>query len=91
MSAENPSSDLRMIERELRRQGMATRAAAPDLKGLVDLAAAVATPTPEELEKLRAELTSEGEARNRRIERFVREGPLKPIPRIVVPVSENDL
>ncbi|MBM4334451.1 MAG: hypothetical protein FJ108_00870 [Deltaproteobacteria bacterium] len=91
MSAENPSSDLRMVEREQRRQGTATRSAAPDQKGLADLAAQVATPTAEELEKLRAELISEGEARNRRIERFVREGPLKPVPRIVVPVSENDL
>lgn len=91
MSAENPSSDLRMVEREQRRQGTATRGAAPDQTGLADLAAKVATPTPEELEKLRAELISEGEARNRRIERFVREGPLKPVPRVVVPVSENDL
>lgn len=91
MSAENSSSDLRMAEREQRRQGTATRSAAPDRTGLPDLAAQVATPTAEELEKLRAELISEGEARNRRIERFVREGPLKPVPRIVVPVSENDL
>ena len=51
----------------------------------------MAAPTDEELEKLRADLLAEGEVRDRRIERFVREGPLKPIPRAVVPVSENDL
>ena len=82
--------DTRMVEREKRRQGVnitPTR----DLASFVDLAANVAAPSDEDLEKLRADLLAEGEVRDRRIERFVREGPLKPIPRAVVPVSENDL
>jgi hypothetical protein len=82
--------DTRMVERDKRRQGVSTTAV-PDLASFADLAANVATPTEEELEKLRADLVAEGEVRDRRIERFVREGPLKPIPRAVVPVSENDL
>ena len=82
--------DTRMVEREKRRQGV-TKTAIPDLASFVDLAPNVAAPTEEELEKLRTDLAAEGEVRDRRIERFVREGPLKPIPRAVVPVSENDL
>ena len=89
MSAKKPLTDLRMAERAKRR-GLAP-AAADDAETLVDLAANVATPTEEELEKLRADLAAEGEVRDRGLERFVREGPLKPIPRAVVPVSENDL
>jgi hypothetical protein len=82
-------NDTRMAERAKRRQGAS--APAEDPASLADLAANVATPTDEEVEKLRADLLAEGEVRDRRIERFVREGPLKPIPRAVVPVSENDL
>jgi hypothetical protein len=82
--------DLRMAEREKRRQG-ASQSEPVDASSQPDLAANVATPTEEELEKLRADLVAEAEVRDRRIERFVREGPLKPVPRAVVPVSENDL
>lgn len=82
--------DTRMVERQKRRQGVHITVV-PELASFVDLAQNVATPTDEELEKLRADLVAEGEVRDRRIERFVREGPLKPIPRAVVPVSENDL
>ena len=90
MSNKKPIPDTRMVERQKRRQGVHITAT-PDLGSFVDLAANVATPTDEELEKLRSDLVAEGEVRDRRIERFVREGPLKPIPRAVVPVSENDL
>jgi hypothetical protein len=82
-------TDTRMAERSKRRHGAAHRAEDP--ASLADLSANVAKPTEEELEKLRGDLQVEGEVRDRRIERFVREGPLKPIPRAVVPVSENDL
>jgi len=83
-------TDTRMAERAKRRLG-ASPVSAVDPSSLTDLAANVSAPTDEELEKLRADLVAEGEVRDRRIERFVREGPLKPIPRAVVPVSENDL
>ena len=82
--------DTRMVERQKRRQG-ANTAEVHELSSFVDLAANVASPTAEDLDKLRTDLVAEGEIRDRRIERFVREGPLKPIPRAVVPVSENDL
>jgi hypothetical protein len=90
MSNKKPHPDTRMVEREKRRQG-ANVTPIPDLASFVDLAANVAAHSDEDLEKLRADLLAEGEVRDRRIERFVREGPLKPIPRAVVPVSENDL
>ncbi len=90
MPANKPIPDTRMVEREKRRQG-ANTTQVRDLSSFVDLAANVAAPSDEELEKLRSDLVAEGEVRDRRIERFVREGPLKPIPRAVVPVSENDL
>ena len=89
-SSKKSMSDTRMAERAKRRLG-ASPVSAVDPSSLTDLAANVAAPTDEELEKLRADLVAEGEVRDRRIERFVREGPLKPIPRAVVPVSENDL
>jgi len=82
--------DIRMVEREKRRQGVFTTAV-HELSSFTDLAANVAAPSEEDLEKLRTELATEGEARDRRIERFVKEGPLKPVPRAVIPVSENDL
>ena len=82
--------DTRMVERQKRRQGVHITTT-PDLASFADLSANVAAPTDEELETLRVDLVAEGEVRDRRIERFVREGPLKPIPRAVVPVSENDL
>jgi len=82
--------DNRMVEREQRRQG--ARIAKPrELSNFPDLAANVLAPSEEELEKLRADLETEREVRNRRIERFIKEGPLKPVPRAVIPVSENDL
>jgi len=90
MSNKKPIPDSRMVEREKRRQG-ANTTPIPDLASFVDLAANIAKPSDEDLDKLRADLVSEGEVRDRRIERFVREGPLKPVPRAVVPVSENDL
>jgi hypothetical protein len=90
MSNKKLHPDTRMAEREKRRQG-ANVTPTPDVASFVDLAANVAAPSDEDLEKLRADLLAEGEVRDRRIERFVREGPLKPIPRAVVPVSENDL
>lgn len=90
MPISKASNDTRMVEREKRRLG-ATPSKAIDPASLTDLAANVTAPTDEEVEKLRADLVAEGEVRDRRIERFVREGPLKPIPRAVVPVSENDL
>ena len=90
MPSKKSLPDTRMVERQKRRQGV-NITAVPDLASFVDLAANVATPSEEDLDKLRADLVTEGEVRDRRIERFVREGPLKPIPRAVVPVSENDL
>ncbi len=82
--------DIRMIERERRKHGVgeltdAERAVLPDL------AANVASPSAEELEKLKADLAAEREVRSARIVRFIAEGPLKPVPRAVIPVSENDL
>lgn len=82
--------DVRMVERAARRPGGAPNTAADDAR-LPDLAANVATVSAEDLEKLRADLTTEQELRTRRIERFIKEGPIKPIPRAVIPVSENDL
>ncbi len=90
MPSKDQTTDIRLAERQLRRQG-AVQGGAPDRSGLADLTGQLEVPTQEDLDKLRADLISEGEARNRRIERFVREGPLKPVPRVVVPVSENDL
>lgn len=82
--------DIRMLEREKRRLGKGP--AAPAAGDLPDLAANVAPPpAAEELEKLGAELASDAELRARRIERFIKEGPLKPVPRAIIPVSENDL
>lgn len=82
-------SDIRMIERSQRKS--MSSAGAADVSGLPDLAANVATPSAEDLEKLRADLVTEHEVRTRRIERFIKEGPLRPAPRAVIPVSENDL
>ena len=82
--------DARLVERAQRKPG-AARGAAADEGRLPDLAANVATPSAEDLEKLRADLVTEHELRTRRIERFIKEGPIKPIPRAVIPVSENDL
>ena len=90
MTSKKQLPDIRMVEREKRRQGVNIEVAR-DLSSFVDLVANVAVSTPEDLEKLSADLTTEAEARDRRIERFVREGPLKPVPRAVVPISENDL
>lgn len=82
--------DVRLVERA-QRKGSAAASAGADDSRLPDLAANVATPSAEDLEKLRADLATEQELRTRRIERFIKEGPLKPIPRAVIPVSENDL
>jgi len=81
--------DMRLVERAQRKSAGAPSAV--DESRLPDLAANVATPSSEDLEKLRADLTTEHELRTRRIERFIKEGPIKPIPRAVIPVSENDL
>jgi hypothetical protein len=90
MTSPKKLPDIRMVEREQRRQG--ARVEVPrDPANFPDLAANVLSPSDEELEKLRAELETEREVRNRRIERFIKEGPLKPVPRAVIPVSENDL
>ena len=80
--------DIRMIDRERRKHGSAEKGSASELP---DLAANVAEPTAEELEKLKADLVTEREVRSARIVRFIAEGPLKPVPRAVIPVSENDL
>ena len=90
MPSKKQLPDIRMVEREKRRQG-ANTAEIRELSNFVDLAANVAVSSQEDLDKLSADLSAEGEARDRRIERFVREGPLKPVPRAVVPISENDL
>lgn len=82
--------DVRLVERAQRKPGSAAGASA-DVSGLPDLAENVAKPSAEDLEKLRADLSTEHELRTRRIERFIKEGPIKPIPRAVIPVSENDL
>ena len=80
--------DIRLAERSQRKTGTPAGA---DTNALADLAANVATPSAEDLEKLRADLVTEHELRTRRIERFIKEGPLRPAPRAVIPVSENDL
>lgn len=90
MPSKKQLPDIRMVEREKRRQG-ANTAEVRELSNFVDLAPNVAVASQDDLDKLSADLTAEGEARDRRIERFVREGPLKPVPRAVVPISENDL
>jgi len=90
MSSKKPLPDMRMVERQRRRQGV-NIAEVHELSSFVDLAANVAVPSADDLDKLRTDLVAEGEVRDRRIERFVREGPLKPVARVVVPVSENDL
>ena len=82
--------DIRMVDRERRRYG-AEAPAKQTATELPDLAANVAEPTAEELEKLKADLVAEREVRSARIVRFIAEGPLKPVPRAVIPVSENDL
>jgi len=83
------SRDIRLIDREQRKRGASASAEAA--AELPDLSANVAAPTPEELEKLKADLVTEQEVRSARIVRFIAEGPLKPVPRAVIPVSENDL
>lgn len=80
--------DIRMVDRERRKRGAGSGVEASSLP---DLAANVAEPTAEELEKLKADLVAEREVRSARIVRFIAEGPLKPVPRAVIPVSENDL
>lgn len=82
--------DVRLLERAQRKSAGAASGGVDDAQ-LPDLAANVAAPSAEDLEKLRADLTTEHELRTRRIERFIKEGPIKPIPRAVIPVSENDL
>ncbi|HTO06689.1 MAG TPA: hypothetical protein VMR86_06485 [Myxococcota bacterium] len=82
--------DIRLVERSQRKAKGSALAA--DLESLPDLAANVAAaPSAEDLEKLKADLISEHDLRTRRIERFIKEGPLRPAPRAVIPVSENDL
>jgi hypothetical protein len=80
--------DIRLVERAQRKGRVAPRVDGGDMP---DLAANVAAPTSEDLEKLATELATEHELRTRRIERFIKEGPLRPAPRAVIPVSENDL
>jgi hypothetical protein len=82
--------DIRMVDRERRRYGAEAPAKETAIE-LPDLSANVAEPTAEELEKLKADLVAEREVRSARIVRFIAEGPLKPVPRAVIPVSENDL
>jgi hypothetical protein len=81
--------DIRLVER-MQRKTMTTGGHA-DPADLRDLSANVAPVSPEDLEKLRADLLAEHELRTQRIARFIKEGPLRPTPRAVVPVSENDL
>jgi len=81
--------DIRLVER-MQRKTMTTGGNA-DPADLADLAANVAPVSAEDLEKLRSDLVTEHELRTRRIERFIKEGPLRPAPRAVIPVSENDL
>jgi hypothetical protein len=81
--------DIRLVERA-QRKGKAAPGA-ESAGDLPDLAQNVAAPSTEDLDKLRADLASEHELRTRRIERFIKEGPLRPAPRAVIPVSENDL
>ena len=82
--------DNRLVERAVRK-GKPIAGAAASANDLPDLAANVAAPTAEDLEKLKTDLSTEHELRTRRIERFIKEGPLRPAPRAVIPVSENDL
>jgi hypothetical protein len=83
------TQDIRLVERAQRK----AKGPGPalDVESLPDLAANVAAPSAEDLDKLRADLVSEHDLRTRRIERFIKEGPLRPAPRAVIPVSENDL
>ena len=82
--------DIRLVERAQRKSMTSGGGANP--ADLPDLAANAAPQvSAEDLEKLRADLVSEHELRTRRIERFIKEGPLRPAPRAVIPVSENDL
>jgi hypothetical protein len=83
------TQDIRLVERAQRKAKGPAEAADPG--SLPDLAENVASPSAEDLEKLRADLVSEHDLRTRRIERFIKEGPLRPAPRAVIPVSENDL
>jgi len=87
--AAKQTPDIRLVERAQRKSKSAAGAAG--IEDLPDLAANVAPVSAEDLEKLRADLVTEHELRTRRIERFIKEGPLRPPPRAVVPVSENDL
>jgi len=91
MAAKTPATpDLRLVERAQRKAKGPVPSA--NLDALPDLAANVAAaPSSEDLEKLKADLVTEHELRTRRIERFIKEGPLRPAPRAVIPVSENDL
>lgn len=89
MAGKQQLPDMRLVERSQRKT--MSSAGAADTSGLPDLAANVAPVSAEDLEKLRAELITEHELRTRRIERFIKEGPLRPAPRAVIPVSENDL
>lgn len=84
------AADIRLVERA-QRKAKGPGPAGVDAEALPDLAANVASPSSEDLEKLRADLVSEHDLRTRRIERFIKEGPLRPAPRAVIPVSENDL
>jgi len=86
--ATKEEADIRLLERAQRKGKPAPHSNPADLP---DLAANVQARTPEELEKLASELSTEHELRTRRIERFIKEGPLRPAPRAVIPVSENDL
>jgi hypothetical protein len=83
-------TDLRLVERA-QRKGAKAPANAQSADALPDVASNVAPTSAEDLEKLRADLVTEHELRTRRIERFIKEGPLRPAPRAVIPVSENDL
>jgi hypothetical protein len=87
--AANEVPDIRLVERAQRKSKSA--AGAPGLEDLPDLSGNVAPVSADDLEKLRADLDTEHELRTRRIERFIKEGPLRPAPRAVIPVSENDL
>jgi hypothetical protein len=81
--------DIRLVERTQRKTMTTGGGANPaDLR---DLSANLAPVSAEDLEKLRSDLVTEHELRTRRIERFIKEGPLRPAPRAVIPVSENDL
>jgi len=88
--AAKKAADMRLVERAQRK----SKGPVPttDVDSLPDLTANVAAaPSAEDLDKLKADLMSEHELRTRRIERFIKEGPLRPAPRAVIPVSENDL